>query len=172
MSAPVRYLADWLPADTPALNAAIVRRALTDVGLLEMPPGSNRSPRIDEYNRAVGSPVGSYWCASALSAWFRESGARTPPTSAASCDAWLSWATHHGYLSSRPVEGAAVLYGVPGDASHCGVVVRLTPLRLSCEANTSLSRYDRNGIAVTLKEIDTSRVLGYVIPAPVLAAAA
>lgn len=171
MSAPARHLADWLPDATPALNAAIVRRALTDVGLLEMPPGSNRSPRIDEYNRAVGSDVGSYWCASALSAWFREAGARTPPTSAASCDAWLSWATRCGYLSSRPVEGAAVLYGVRGDASHCGVVVRLTPLRLTVEGNTSLSRYDRNGYVVTLKRLEDDRVLGYVHPTPIAQAA-
>ena len=67
-------IAEWLDDTVPALDQAIVRRAMCDIGIVEMPPGSNRSPRIDEYVAAVGSPVGSRWCAAAVAAWRRGGG--------------------------------------------------------------------------------------------------
>ena len=158
-------LAEWLPAATPALAAAIVRRALLDVGIVEIPPGSNRSPRIDEYCLAAKVPVGSYWCAAAVAAWWRESGAEIPAYPAG-CDEWMAWARQTHRWATTPAAGAAVLYGKPGDASHIGVVVRVTPMLLSCEGNTSFGGYTRNGVGVALKEVDTARVLGYVLPMP------
>ena len=159
-----RSLCPWAPADTPALALAIARRALLDVGICERPPGSNRSGRIDEYVRAVGAPLGSFWCAAAVSAWFREAGAATPAAAAASCDAWMTWGEEIGHWSAMPEIGAAVVYGVPGDASHIGVVVRTTPLLLSVEGNTSLEGGSRTGVAVDLKRVRIGRVLGYVRP--------
>jgi hypothetical protein len=85
--APPRSLCAWAPADIPALNLAVAKRALLDIGICEIPPGSNRSGRIDEYVTATGAPLGSFWCAAAVSAWFREAGAGIPPSSSASCDA-------------------------------------------------------------------------------------
>ena len=60
--------------------------------------------------------------------------------------------------------GAAVVYGKPGHASHIGVVVRLEPLLLSVEGNTSLDGFSSNGVAVDLKLVSQRRVLGYVQP--------
>jgi hypothetical protein len=166
-AAPVpRSLAAWLGTDTPPLALAIVKRALIDVGICENPLNSNRSPRIDEYLSAVGTAPGQPWCAAAVSAWWREAGAETPPSLGASCDQWLKWATETRRWSNAPVPGAAVLYGKPGDASHIGVVVRTSPVVLSVEGNTSLAGYSREGIAVTLKAVAMDRVLGYVLPHP------
>jgi hypothetical protein len=50
----------------PPLLAAALDAARGQVGVLEVPPGSNRGPRVDEYLRAAGlDPAGgSYaWCA-------------------------------------------------------------------------------------------------------------
>jgi hypothetical protein len=164
-------LADWLPDDTPALQAAIVRRAMTDLGITEMPLGSNRSPRIDSYVTAVGSPLGSYWCAAATSAWFRDSGAMIPVTAAGSCQSWLLWAKQNGSFRTTGAPGFAVLYdyGQNGRANHIGVVVRVSPLILTVEGNTSLDSFDRNGIAVELKKMNTPRVIGFVAPTPQVA---
>lgn len=167
----VRALAAWLDEKTPPLSAAIARRALSDVGLCEVPPGSNRSPRIDEYVRAAGSPLGSFWCACFVAAVFREAGALTPGAGVdGSCDAWRRWAMKRGRWSQQPVVGAAVVYGKVTDgvvdANHIGVVVRVDPLLLAVEGNTSLGGYDRNGVAVDLKQVDRARVLGYVHPLP------
>jgi len=159
-----RTLCPWLEAGVEALHAAVARRAAKDVGICEVPPGSNRSGRIDQYNAAVGAPVGSYWCASAVSAWFREAGAMTPPMGAASCDRWMTWAKAQGLWRSEPAIGRAVVYGKPGDASHIGVVVRTAPHLLSMEGNTTLDGYSRNGEVVTLKYVRVVRVLGYIEP--------
>ena len=62
--------------------------------------------------------------------------------------------------------GAAVVYGTTADANHIGVVVRVAPLLLSVEGNTSLAGYSTDGLAVTLKAVATNRVVGYVRPLP------
>jgi hypothetical protein len=162
-----RISAPWLTATLPALNAAIVRRALLDVGICEMPPGSNRSGRIDEYNLSARTGLGSYWCASAVRAWWSESGAQVPNTGAASCDVWMEWAKKTKRWSQKPIEGAAVVYGKPEDANHIGVVVRISPLLLSVEGNTSLGGFDRNGVAIDLKQVNEQRLLGFIHPEPV-----
>lgn len=158
-------LAPWLDDSVPALQQTIVRRAICDIGIVEIPPGSNRSPRIDEYVAAVGSPPGSRWCAAAVAAWWRDSGADVPPLNAGSCNAWVTWSRRLQSWESRPAAGSAVIYGSNDIASHIGVIVRVAPLLLSVEGNTSIAgNFDPDGVAVALKQVATSRVLGYIKP--------
>ncbi len=159
--------APWLGVNHPAMD--VVLRALADIGVCEDPPGSNRGPQVDAYNQAAGAPIGSYWCASAVGRWWRDAGWAVPP-GYASCDHWMQWAKDHGRFSAVPVVGAAVLYGVPGDARHIGLIVRVSPLVLSVEGNTTVEGANfgasRNGVAVSLKEVTKADpVLGYVHPA-------
>lgn len=164
-----REVGRWLDRvhrDVGIFQVDLAKRALLDVGILEEPPGSNRGPEIDEYVRAAGSPLGSFWCACAARAWWYEAGARVPRTNAGNCDAWVSWAKANRLFSLTPVIGAAVIYHAVdnvNDANHIGVIVR-TDVLLSVEGNTSIGVHDANGIAVALKRVDTSRVLGYVHP--------
>jgi hypothetical protein len=156
--------AAWLDASVDKLAQRIVRRALLDVGIVEMPPGSNRSPRIDTYVTAVGSPPGSRWCAAAVAAWWRDAGAVVPPHNAGSCDAWHAWAVENARWRTAPEPGYAVLFGATSKAVHIGVIVRVAPLVLSIEGNTSLGALDVNAVAVALKQVSAERVLGYVAP--------
>lgn len=158
--------AAWLGSSVDSLRQRIVRRALLDVGIVEMPPGSNRSPRIDTYVTAVGSPLGSRWCAAAIAAWWRDAGATVPPRDAGSCDAWQAWAVETARWRAAPEPGCAVLFGVATTAVHIGVIVRVAPLVLSVEGNTSVGAFDVNGVAVALKQVSAERVLGYVAPRP------
>lgn len=173
-----RDLAPWLPDDFDSLRRDIIHRAMCDLGILEMPPNSNRSGRIDEYANAVGSPLGSAYCAIAMSAWLREIGAAIPPREAGSCDRWLSWGENQGLRrppSENPVPGDVVLYGTGRDAWHCGVVIRVYlgatwRIILTVEANTSVggSQVIRNGNAFAMKTVDESKVLCYLTPKQVL----
>lgn len=158
----------WIPPTSSALGTAIARRALLDVGICEDPPRSNRSPEIDAYLQRAGVALGLPWCAAAVAAWFRECGAQTPAVGAASTDAWMGWARAHGLWADKPSIGAAVVYGKDGDAEHIGVVVRLQPILLTVEGNTSLDAGNvREGIAVDLRNRQGSTwILGYVRPAP------
>lgn len=177
---PDRRVAAYLdPAAIGPLRYAIVVRALMDAVLCESPPGSNRGGRVDEYNTASGAPLGSPHCASTVSAWWRESGAATPGKfKEASCDEWMKWAKAHGTFHPRsstyqPQPGDAVLYGVPGDARHIGVLVRVIPAAkgftrtlIACEGNTTMGGFNREGFITTPKVVDLSRVLGWVEPKP------
>lgn len=169
--------ADLLKIVTPEV-AAFLDYTASLAGEVEIPPGSNRGPGIDEWAKEFGSPLGSFWCALMVGHTRRKHGLWTPPSHhlTGSCDEWYLAAEKDGLLSYRPVPGAAVLYTngrtitSPGryagrrDIVHIGTVLRVTPVLMSWEGNTTLGKYDRNGYTLALKEVDTARVLGYVLP--------
>lgn len=165
--------APWLTNGVIPVAQDAVRRALMDIGILEVPPGSNRSGVIDEYNRRAGVKEGSYWCASAAGAWWLDVGLLVPD-GYASCDNWLKWAKATDRWKPRtatPPIGGMVLYGKGDDAQHIGLIVRVSDIVLSVEGNTTVEGANfgasRNGVAVSLKEITKADpVLGYVTPLP------
>jgi hypothetical protein len=160
--ASTRVQAPWLEGDTPDPVVDLIHRALKDVGILETAP--NRSARIDSYNLAAGVVVGSYWCASACGAWWREAGYAVP-AGYASCDNWMAWAKATKRWRTVPELGSAVLYGKGTDAKHIGLIVRLQPQVLSVEGNTTIegSAFEPNGTAVALKRVAApDPILGYV----------
>lgn len=162
-------LGRWIPDGTPAINALIARRAMCDIGIMEIT--TNRSPVIDGYMDAVGSPRGMSWCAAAAAAWFREMGAEVPPTEAGAVHAWKDWAFHTSRWTSVAAIGRAVIYGDASDnPEHMGVIIRVTPTLLSTEGNTSLVGYSTNGVGCFAKAVTVARVLGYVNPLPLTGA--
>jgi hypothetical protein len=149
--------------------------ALANIGVCEDPVGSNRGPEIDAWAREFGSPLGSYWCALAVAKARKVGGLWVPEFDAGSCDEWVYQARHARVMSQTPVPGAAVVYTNQRrissgryngqlDAVHIGLVERVTPRLLAIEGNTTLGKYDRDGFVMTLKAVDESRVLGYVLP--------
>jgi len=165
-------LVRWVGNDTPLLNRSIAARASVDVGLLEEPPGSNRSPVIDSYLNAVRSPLGSSWCAAAVTAWFRDCGAVIPASAAGACESWYSMAKERGRIAPTPAIGYAVLYDLArtGYPDHMGVVVRTDPLVLTVEANTIMKRQtgnEREGVGCTMGLLLAASVLTYVMPEPI-----
>jgi hypothetical protein len=145
------------------------------VGVCEDPIGSNRGPEIDAWAEEFGSPVGSFWCALSVGKSRKEGGLWIPAHDVGSCDEWVLAAKAAGLMTGQPQPGAAVIYTsgkrISGgrydgqlDAVHIGLVLRVSPALLSIEGNTVLGPFDRNGFVQTLKEVDVSRVLGYVSP--------
>ena len=173
--------ARWLPDpmdmrhhDVECRGILAVERALRDVFLMEKPIGSNRGVTIDDYNRRAGAPLGSPYCASAATVWWEDAGLEVPAADRASCDVLYRWAITTQRFHHAPTIGAWVMYGTgkPEDPSnHVGIVIRLTPLLMTFEANTSMDgQYNREGFAFDRKIIErlTRRpVLGYCWPFPV-----
>jgi len=98
------------------------------VGVAESPTGSNRGTQIDEWNTAVGVPVGSFWCASFVSAmtrkWEAQTGYTFPLKVSASCDSWFNQAKDKGLLTRMPRPGRIMLVMSatnPNDAIHIGI---------------------------------------------------
>lgn len=171
-----------LPQDLVRILPANVVKFLdytaSKAGVYEDPPGSNRSLDIDAWAKEFGAPLGSYWCALMVGHCRKMHNLWIPPRRelVASCDEWYLAAEKAGLLTQTPTPGAAVLYtngqtitdggryNGRKDAVHIGTVLRVTPAELSWEGNTTIGKYDRNGVTLALKAVDKARVLGYVLP--------
>lgn len=178
-----------LSPSLPVLRKVIVMRTVHDLDICEIPPGSNRSGRIDTYNRRAGAPLGSYWCMSWGTAVWVDAGADVAPKARASCDVMVAWAYDEGlwvpYTGTElPDEGDMILYGsqqllppkvklghgklpFPGqrDAQHVGICARRSPYLISHEGNTSWGgKFSRNGECVGAKRPEMERVYGYIQP--------
>lgn len=182
----VDALAEISDAKCPA-GLKVLAAAKKDIGILETgtPPGKNyggfpggtqkkQSGRIDAMMKNTGldnptkvknSGEGYYWCAGAVSTWWKEAGLPIPK-GAASCQNWVKWAKEKGYWSTRPVVGAAVLYGTPSHAHHIGIVSSILPngTITTIEGNTSGGGFNRNGCGCFSKTPKLSGIVGYAIP--------
>lgn len=153
-----------------------IDRALLECGLVQpkLHPDVLSGKRPWKKGRdAPGYP----WCAAGVAKWYRDAGAEVPPISAsywrsigkphlgpASVDGWLHWAKATGRFSDRPRVGAAVLYGTLKDANHIGVILRLAPILLSVEGNTTFEQFTREGVACDARPVNLPRVIGYAYP--------
>jgi hypothetical protein len=170
-----RWLADPIDirhSDVECRATLAVERALRDAFLMEAPPGSNRGKSIDEYNRRAGCAIGSPYCASAATAWWEDVGLEVPERDRASCDVLYRWALLTRRFHHKPVVGALILYGTgkkDNPSDHVGIVIRVTPLLVSLEANTSMDgRFNREGFCFDRRVIERTdkRVLGFCHPSP------
>jgi hypothetical protein len=122
------------------------------IGVTEEPLGSNRGNLIDVWNRRVGVPVGSFWCASFVSAVvrdFEKSNIDFPLQQSASCDAWLKQANFKSMITDTPSTGALFLICPTHiDATHIGIVGnKVDGIWHTIEGNSNMGG-SRNGYAV------------------------
>lgn len=80
-------------AKATSIAAAALVKAIAEIGTMEVPPGSNRGPRVDQYLNSVGLSGGFFWCMAFVHWCFREAsvemGVANPfPRTAGCIDAW------------------------------------------------------------------------------------
>jgi hypothetical protein len=168
----------WLvPGDNcTALGYKICERALRDIGILEVPNGSNRGTRLDAMAKRAGSPAGSWWCAIWAGIVWADAGAQVPRGFPAT-DEWIEHLLPGG-PKAIPQPGDAILYGLrkqgpkhPSmNAHHIGIVVRVRDvakgqtLLLTIEGNRGYAGTTNNGVAVDIGPVTRSDILGFVRP--------
>ncbi|MEA3051190.1 MAG: hypothetical protein QOG72_93 [Sphingomonadales bacterium] len=81
------------PVTAGSLAVAALGMAVTQLGVMEVPLGSNRGPMVNKYLASTGTPPGNFWCMAFIFFCFREaalaSGATNPfPKTAGCLDAW------------------------------------------------------------------------------------
>jgi len=54
--------ADIVSVTPTGLAGAALGVAVSQIGIMEDPPGSNRGPRVNQYLASTGIPGGCYWC--------------------------------------------------------------------------------------------------------------
>jgi hypothetical protein len=135
------------------LGGLALQVALSQVGVREQPPGSNRGPAVDQYNRAAGCPVGSYWCMAFVWWCHRDAAARlgvpNPLPRTGRCSTLYRWAKREGHMARHPRPGDIFLVR-GGRTGHChtGLVVAVPGERVqTVEGNTDPGG-SANGIGV------------------------
>ena len=119
---------------------------------------------LDNQSQVRATGEGYYWCASAVTAWWKAAGLKTPP-GAASCKSWALWAKSKGLYSHVPTVGAAALYGAEGKEHHIGIVASVSNGKVTTiEGNTGGGGFNRNGCGCFLKTPNIKNISGYVIP--------
>lgn len=123
-----------------AAITSVLNQARQDIGVSEVPPGSNRGPRVEEMLRNTGLGGGHPWCAAAVATWGLEAiGSTWPLPRSAACDTLLDFAERKGILRSLPLAGDVFLIlQSPTDAIHTGLVVEVLGNEIkTIEGNTN-----------------------------------
>lgn len=103
----------------------VLAAAHSEVGVREVPEGSNWGPRVSKYIREGGYDEPVFWCmcfCTAMLRWTLGSQARPWPRTG-SCDVVLRWARKSGILHKQPMLGDVFLVmSTDDDAVHTGFV--------------------------------------------------
>ena len=153
------------PAGGPAAAALAV--AISQIGVQEQPEGSNRGPKVDEYQRAAGltlpagSGAGYFWCMAFVFWCFKEAAAPNAPVfpkTAGCLDAWNKVkAKSPGKVITRAAAmanpalvkpGMVFILDYGGGQGHTGFVRKSVSGALLTVEGNSNSSGSRNGLGV------------------------
>jgi hypothetical protein len=142
-----------------------VDTALTYVGTRET-HGNNRSPVIDRWNRAVGAPLGSPYCASGVSDWIRAGRLRHPRLRSASSRAFTRATDCEVFTAAQVLRGEVkvrkgdIIVWIRAGGGHIGLAAEDWPHTQGkvIEANTAPpngqgSQWNGDGIWVKVRRI-------------------
>lgn len=153
-----------------AAALAIQKLEISQLGVHEIPDGSNRGPRISftsggfgPYQGSTGA-YGAAWCAS-FAQWALRSviGHGMPAALPAYVPSIAAWAHQHNYLAAKPKVGAFVIFLSRDlrlvNAFHIGYVVRVTASGLqTVEGNYA------NGVHEVWRPFDSNRMVYIDVP--------
>jgi hypothetical protein len=150
------------------------------VGVSESPPGSNRGPKIDAWNRAVGTPPGpnAFWCGAFVNACLHAGGlpdqsflAYCPSIEARARGGAGGWSWHSKLADGTP--GDLVIYTEPSSgsvAAHVELVVTASPFDViggNTSANPGSGSQSNGGCVAEHRRDPNNRMLkfkGYARP--------
>lgn len=150
---PVEWMSDGKYEGAEA-GERVVAWGDSQVGVREVPAGSNRGPEVNEYQEAVGLGTrgGFYWCAAFVYWCCVKAGLKGLPEkrAAASVYQWYRWALGNGRLISKPERGALFFWFDRGTKmGHIGICLGPAVARVfrTLEGNTN-GAGSRNGDGV------------------------
>jgi len=152
-------------APAGSLLANVLLTAGGEVGVMEVPPGSNRGPKVDQYLASVGlnAQDGSFaWCAAFVYWCFREASSAmavpNPATkTAGALDVW-NLAGPRGFRRITPVEasdsptlvqpGMVFVLSTGGGHGHVGLIESLSGVVLTTIEGNTNDGGSREGVGV------------------------
>lgn len=140
--------------------------AIGELGVTEVPRGSNSGPRVNQYLASAGLGPGYPWCMAFLNWCFRQAGLDLEHPNEASVGFFEAWASDKGYLVGVPMRGDVICYRFDSDnwPDHVGIVERVYPGSVDAiEGNTAVGN-DANGGMVMRRGRGLSRAKFARIP--------
>lgn len=140
----------------PTCAQLVVKYARREIGVQEVPLGSNSGPRVRIYQAVTGA-YRAAWCVSFASFIYLEAGIGVIADRTANVWYAYHWAYSRGWVRARPVIGAWVAY--LHDAGHMGVVIAVNGRTVtSVEGNSGPDR-----VAVHVYPIGFNHAI-YIVP--------
>lgn len=149
------------------LNCQLLNNLESQVGIKEKPEGSNRGKMIDVYNKHVGNPIASPYCAAFVSYNLDSVGIINPhsgysPAYAQKKD--IVWKNKGVQGEIKPGDVVTYYYSNLGRVGHTGFYIRndVNGYIITIEANTggsgSVGTIDREGSGVYKKKRELNKV--------------
>lgn len=136
-----------------AFIQTLISIANAEVGVTEKPLGTNRGPRVDEYQRRTGYQPGVFWCLCYLYWCLDETCQKldidNPFIRTGGCDQFVAWARGKNILKTSPESGDFGFVIQNGnDATHVFLVVSVAGSTMTTLEGNSNMGGSSNGIAV------------------------
>lgn len=152
-----------MPAGGGGIAVAALNEAIGEIGVKEVPPGSNGGPRVDQYLASVGLGTGYFWCMAFVYHCYRDASTNTGlanpfPKTAGCLAAW------NKVKASRPANlvtraqavanpalvkpGMVFIHDYGGGRGHTGFVEALSGAALRTVEGNADPLGGRNGLEV------------------------
>jgi hypothetical protein len=136
-----------------------VKAAITQIGVMEDPPGSNRGPEVDQYLVSVGLPPGLFWCAAFVYWCFDKasvkSGKKNPLVKTGHVMTHWNKTTGKKIITADAVNkpslikpGHIFIMNTGGSSGHTGIVEKVEGGFVHTIEGNSNNAGSRNGIGV------------------------
>lgn len=126
--------------------------ARKELGVHEVPAGSNWGPRVKQYLASAGLTRPAPWCMAFVNWCYRQAGLDIKHPNEASVGFFEQWARQNGYLVSKPEPGDIVCYRFDSDSwpDHVGLVEKVRPDGSieTIEGNTGIGNDANGGIVM------------------------
>lgn len=151
-----------------AADLVRVAQRYLDLGVHEVPTGSNSGPFIDDWIRALGLPPGLPWCAAAACAWVKEANGGSYPDGFHPSASGLRLLQLNAALCLprpwAPQPGDIAVWAHGHGTSHVAVVETVgdgTFQHISGNTNTNGSR-DGEMVARNISQLDNALLAGFI----------
>lgn len=105
--------------------------AQQELGVQEVPLGSNTGPRVSQYLKAAGITFPAPWCAAFVTWCYDRVGKKVTFPGPALVQDWDNWAAKNGEIVTRPFQGDLVTFDWNNDHwfDHIGIVEKVLAVR-------------------------------------------
>jgi hypothetical protein len=142
-----------------ALLTQVLKVAVTQLGVMEDPPGSNKGPEVDQYLASVGLSPGNFWCAAFVYWCFDKAAAKLGRTNPLLKTGHVM--THWNKTTGKKIlavdaadmpslvkPGNIFLLNTGGSSGHTGLVEKVDGGFIHTIEGNSNNSGSRNGIGV------------------------